>query len=380
MNENLKKTIVVSITLFCLLIIYYFHHVIKTDIVFTHLFYIPIVLSAIWWKRTALFIALLLGLTLLISQLLNGKGISLADLIRTLMFVFVAIVASYFINKSRKYLSQIVENEKLIESAKIIINQTEEIALINKKLNISNEELKKLNTDKDRFMSILAHDLKSPFNALLGLSELLAKNINKYDSEKIESFVSNINKLAKNTYELLQDLLMWTQSQSGKIHFEPKELVFKVFCTEVIEALKPVSDAKNITINLASADEITLFADADMLKTILRNLVSNAIKFANIGGQIDIFAEYNPENVTITVSDNGIGINPDKLSKLFDAAQLHSTVGTNNEKGTGLGLLLCKDFVEKHGGKIWVESEEGKGSNFKFTLPIINSPSVSGSV
>jgi len=377
MNENLKKTIVVSITLFCLLIIYYFHHVIKTDIVFTHLFYIPIVLSAIWWKRTALFIALLLGLTLLISQLFNGKGISLADLVRTLMFVFVAIVASYFINKSRKYLSQIAENEKLVESAKIIISQTEEIALINKKLNISNEELKKLNTDKDRFMSILAHDLKSPFNALLGLSELLAKNINKYDSEKIESFVSNINKLAKNTYELLQDLLMWTQSQSGKINFEPKELVLKAFCTEVIEALKPVSNAKNITINLAAADDITLFADTDMLKTILRNLVSNAIKFTNIGGQIDILAEYNPENVTITVSDNGIGIKPDKL---FDAAQLHSTVGTNNEKGTGLGLLLCKDFVEKHGGKIWVESEEGKGSNFKFTLPIINSPSVSGSV
>jgi signal transduction histidine kinase len=134
--------------------------------------------------------------------------------------------------------------------------------------------------------------------------------------------------------------------------------------------LNPNAEAKNITISYMTTDCINIFADKDMLLTVLRNLVSNAIKFTNKNGTINIYAEENSENVTISVSDNGIGISSDKLSKLFDISEVLTIKGTAGESGTGLGLLLCKEFVEKHSGKIWIESEVGKGSDFKFTLPI----------
>jgi PAS domain S-box-containing protein len=224
--------------------------------------------------------------------------------------------------------------------------------------------------DKDRFISILAHDLKSPFNSLLGLSEELSENIRQFDIEEIENLAILLNKSARSAYILLEDILTWARTQKGKIPFEPQCLSFKDICKNIFEILKPTADLKNITINYFESDHLIVFADIYMLKTVLRNLVSNAIKFTNKNGAINIEAIENSENVTISVSDNGVGITPDSLIKLFDMSQIYSTVGTAKESGTGLGLLLCKEFVERHGGKIWVESEIEKGSNFKFTLPI----------
>ena len=163
---------------------------------------------------------------------------------------------------------------------------------------------------------------------------------------------------------------MWARTQQGNIPFKPQNLSFTDVCKDILKTLDLTADAKNITIDYSTADHITVFADIDMLKTILRNIVSNAIKFTNNGGAININAEENSGNVTISVSDNGIGIAPDDLTKLFDISQILTTTGTAKETGTGLGLLLCREFVEKHGGKIWVESEVGKGSDFKFTLPV----------
>jgi PAS domain S-box len=234
----------------------------------------------------------------------------------------------------------------------------------------SERKLLQLNTDKDRFISILGHDLKNPFNNLLGLSEVLIEDIRKLDIDEIEDIANNINKSARTTYNLLEDILMWARTQQGKIPFKPQILSFRDICKDILEILNSNANAKNITINYSAADDINVFADIDMLKTVLRNLVSNAIKFTNNGGAININAEENSGNVTISVSDNGIGIPPDNLTKLFDISQVLTTKGTAKETGTGLGLLLCKEFVEKHGGKIWVESEVGKGSDFKFTLPI----------
>jgi signal transduction histidine kinase len=230
--------------------------------------------------------------------------------------------------------------------------------------------LHQLNADKDRFISILGHDLKSPFNALLGFSELLTENIRTYDIDKIENIANRINKSAQSVYKLLEDILMWARTQQGKIPFKPQKWSFIDICKNILEILKQNANTKNITINYSVSDHMNVFADIDMLKTILRNLVSNAIKFTNNGGAININAEENSGNVIISVSDNGIGISPDNLTKLFDIAQVLTTKGTAEETGTGLGLLLCKEFVEKHGGKIWVESEFGKGSEFKFTMPI----------
>jgi PAS domain S-box-containing protein len=234
----------------------------------------------------------------------------------------------------------------------------------------SYKRLRQLNIDKDRFISILGHDLKNPFNNLLGLSEVLIEDIRKLDVNEIENIANDINKSARTTYKLLEDILMWARTQQGKIPFSPQILGFAAICYDAVEVLKPNADAKNIAINYSAADHINVFADIDMLKAVLRNLISNAIKFTNNGGTIRITAEQSDSNVTISVSDNGIGITPDALTKLFDIAEVITTKGTAKETGTGLGLLLCKDFVEKHNGRIWVESEVGKGSVFKFTLPI----------
>jgi PAS domain S-box-containing protein len=230
-------------------------------------------------------------------------------------------------------------------------------------------KLLQLNVDKDRFISILSHDLRSPFNALIGLSEVLKEDLRKLPMDEIEEIVTSINNSIRNTYNLLEEILMWAKAQQGKTPFNPKYLNFRDICNSTLETLDANARAKNIRINFLAEDGVNVFAEEEMLKIVLRNLVSNAIKFSNNGGLITILCEQTPSEVTISVADNGIGIKFDDLLKLFDISQVITTRGTSDEPGSGLGLLLCKAFVEKHGGKIWVESEPGTGSNFKFTLP-----------
>ncbi|MFO7924388.1 MAG: PAS domain S-box protein [Bacteroidales bacterium] len=236
----------------------------------------------------------------------------------------------------------------------------------------SETKLKRLNVDKDRFISILSHDLKSPFNIILGFSELLTNNLHEYSIKKVGEYVNHINKATQNANNLLEDLLKWARVQQGSISFNPQKLIFADICEEIVKTLKPNADAKNIKINCSATNHLFVFADEDMLKTILRNLVSNAIKFTNNGGAINITAGQTDTNITITVSDNGMGISPENLKKLFDISEVLTTKGTAKETGTGLGLLLCKEFTEKHGGEIWVKSQEGKGSEFYFTIPHIS--------
>ncbi len=269
-----------------------------------------------------------------------------------------------------RFSAPMVKDETLIGRVWSFRDITEAMRAI-EEINKQNEKLTVLNTDKDRFISILGHDLKTPFNNILGLSEMLAGEVNSLKTEEIEDIAKYINKSAKSTNNLLDDILMWARTQQGTIPFNPQNLSFADVCMNILEILNSSAKAKYITINYSLADHINVFADIDMLKTVLRNLVSNAIKFTNSGGKITINAEQNSENVIISVSDNGIGINPGILSKLFDISEVLTTKGTSGETGTGLGLLLCKEFVEKHGGKIWVESEVDKGSDFKFTFPMI---------
>ena len=267
-----------------------------------------------------------------------------------------------------KSIPRVLENRDIIWTGTLdditVRKQTEE-DIISK-----NAELQKLNADKDYFMSILAHDLKTPFNSILGFLDLLVNDIHAYDINEIERQITIVNQSALRAYHLLEDILLWAMSQSGKLPYAPKEFNFKISCDKVVEMLKPIADNKSITINNVEAEKIIVFADTNMLNTILRNIISNAIKFTGNGGIIHIYAEQNNSEVTISVSDNGTGISPEIISNLFDITKMHSSKGTANEKGTGLGLLICKTFVEKHGGWIWVESELGKGSAFKFTLPI----------
>jgi two-component system, sensor histidine kinase and response regulator len=240
----------------------------------------------------------------------------------------------------------------------------------------SEKKLAQLNIDKDRYISILAHDLKSPFNNLLGISEVLRDDIHKLDIKVIEGLVKDINRSAQITYDLLEDILLWARTQQNKIPFNPQKLDLEVVCRNVLEVLNSLASAKNISTTFSAEKGLTVFADIDMLKTILRNLVSNAIKFSKTGGAINISAIQTSSDVTISVSDNGVGIKPEDLTKLFDISQVLSTKGTAGESGTGLGLFLCKDFVEKHGGKIFVESEIEKGTEFKITLPVVSGKTV----
>lgn len=253
-----------------------------------------------------------------------------------------------------------------------IASQKTEIEMRAKELLITNKELEQslnLNADKNLFISILAHDLKSPFGALLGLTELLFGNVSQNDLAEIKSIANIINQSAKNIFDLLEDMLKWSSIQLGKISFEPKELIFTEIADEVINILNNYAISKNITFINSLSDELHVFADRNMLNAVLRNLISNAIKFTNNDGLIEISATHSNSNLIISVSDNGVGITSEILSKLFDISHFQSTAGTAKEEGTGLGLLICKEFVEKHGGKIWVESEVGKGSIFYFNMP-----------
>jgi signal transduction histidine kinase len=175
---------------------------------------------------------------------------------------------------------------------------------------------------------------------------------------------------SKKTFHLLEDILLWSKSQSGKLPFDPQEHDFSLVCQEIIEEKSNQALLKNIAITLAQSSPVRLFSDKSMLSTILRNLLSNAIKFTPQNGSITIQCETNSDMATIIVSDNGVGISADNQAKIWDFSKPFTTKGTEKEHGSGFGLSLCKEFVEKHGGKIWVESRYSKGSDFKFTMPL----------
>ncbi len=238
------------------------------------------------------------------------------------------------------------------------------------KVRKQNQELKKLNADKDLFISILAHDIKNPINYLTGFSELLLTNLRRYSIEEIESKLSSILGFSKNLFVMLEDTLLWARSQSGRMEFSPEKIVFSELCKAIIDYHKISAVAKELNIETFVHETDKVFADKYMLNVIMTNLVANAIKFSQNGGVISIYSEQNDKEVVVSVSDSGVGIKPDRIPKLFDITQVYSTKGTAGEKGTGLGLILCHDFVKRHGGEITVDSELNRGSTFKFTLPL----------
>lgn len=239
-------------------------------------------------------------------------------------------------------------------------------------IKLKSEELQKLNSQKDKFFSIIAHDLKSPFSAILGFSGMLKREAPNLEIDSIVKYADVINSSSQQTFRLLENLLDWARMQQDIVPFEPKAIILNSLINNEIESLKYNADQKNITLVNMASDEIIVTADENMLGTILRNLISNAIKFTPKDGKVNVEAKMNLNQVEISVSDTGIGIKKENIEKLFKIETSFSTRGTGNEKGSGLGLLLCKEFVEKHGGTILVESEPGKGSKFQFTIPSKN--------
>ncbi len=272
----------------------------------------------------------------------------------------------------------IEDHDKLIRNAegRIVLHEgiardvTERIKSESQLLKYS-EELQKLNATKDKFFSIIAHDLKSPFNSISGLSEIIKNDAKELEIATIQQYAGIINSTSDNTYRLLENLLEWAQVQQSGVNFRPDTYMLKKLVNEVIELLVQKSNSKMIALINFIPDKLIITGDRNMLMTILRNLISNALKFTLTNGKVEIKAIRKNKEIEISVKDNGIGITSENIGKLFKIGTNYTQRGTENEKGTGLGLLLCKEFVEIHGGRIWVESEIGKGSDFKFTIPDI---------
>jgi two-component system, sensor histidine kinase and response regulator len=247
--------------------------------------------------------------------------------------------------------------------------ERENAKLANRKLEVLNNELKQSNASKDKLFSIIAHDLKSPFNSILGLSELTLQELRNGNTESTERSIEQTIVSTNRSLNLLENLLLWAKSQEGIIEFKPDEIHLKSLVDEVIESLELSAHLKNISVLYFQSEDVEITADNNMLKTILRNLLSNAIKYTGSGGKIRVYSKIRKGDVEITVSDTGVGMSEDVLASLFRIDSTKPKAGTSNEIGSGLGLVLCRDFVGVHGGTISAESKPGAGSKFIFTLP-----------
>lgn len=230
-------------------------------------------------------------------------------------------------------------------------------------------ELEALNSTKDKFFAIIAHDLKNPFSTVLGISELLAREFESFDSDSLRNFITQIYKYSNNTFNLLENLLQWSMVQTGRMPLRPKIINLKDVIEENVELLVGNARQKGISVHVSPCRNCSAYVDVNQITTVVRNLISNAIKFTPHNGKIFCNTEDNGNYWLISVKDTGIGISDTDLAKLFRIDSNHTTLGTSEEKGTGLGLILCKEFVERNGGKIWVESKVGEGSTFSFTVP-----------
>jgi len=259
--------------------------------------------------------------------------------------------------KNQPMMQALVEDITERKRAEAIIEQT-------------NQELSKLNSEKDKFFSIIAHDLRSPFQGFLSLTEMMADKGEEFSHDDFVEFSKNLNKAAQNLYRLLENLLAWSQVKNGTIDFIQKDFDLSTIVLQNIDTFNQRAKQKGITIIEEIDHEQKVFADDKMIGSVLRNLISNAVKFTKKDGQVTIKAKtVSNGKIEISVEDTGIGISERLANNLFKIDEKVGRKGTDGELSTGLGLLLCKEFVEKHGGKIWVESEEGKGSKFIFTLP-----------
>ncbi|MBL1215360.1 MAG: tetratricopeptide repeat-containing sensor histidine kinase [Ignavibacteriae bacterium] len=258
----------------------------------------------------------------------------------------------------------------------VIMAQRNKLDLLNKELNRKNtylteseSKLKYLNGTKDKFFSIISHDLKNPFSTLMGYTDLLSEYFDDFSDEEKKSIINEVQNSTHRAYALLENLLQWSKSQRGELKMLPERIDLSIVVSDNITNLYEEARKKNITLKSEISESTYVLADYNTISSVVKNLLSNSIKFTNEGGSVNVSAKDNGGHFEVVVSDNGVSISEEDINKLFRIDVHHTTIGVASEKGTGLGLVLCKEFVEKNGGKIWVESESGKGSDFKFTVP-----------
>ena len=305
---------------------------------------LKIIIRPPWWRSTwawAIYIIILAGSILLYVRMRERKLV-----------------------RQRNLLEQKVHLRTLQ-----IEEQNAQILQKNDELNDLNKALTTLNSTKDKFFSIIAHDLRNPFHTILGLSEIVIGNIGREDPEKIRKSVSDIRDAAKHTFDLLQNLLIWARSQTGALDFQPGLFDLTERITENIDLVKSQAEKKDIVLSYQDAIPVMVTGDKRMIDTVLRNLLTNAIKFTQQHGQVTVIVNEKDDHFEVMVRDTGIGIAETNIRKIFLLENKYTRKGTDMEKGSGLGLVLCREFVEKHKGTIKVMSEPGNGSTFIFTLP-----------
>jgi len=269
-----------------------------------------------------------------------------------LMALFVAIIL--IISRSRRRIKK----------------ANRELEARNQEVELKSKQLAEVNVTKDRFMSIIAHDLRSPFNALIGFSDLLVEESFKNDNETIHELAGLINQVSTDTYFLLENLLEWSRSQRGVIEVRPEPIKLSELSSHVFRSMESNVNRKMLQVKNRVDADLIVNADRQMVAVILRNLISNAIKFTGQNGSIILESQTNKNHVEVCIADSGVGIDNQVQKNLFRIEKAISSNGTDNEKGSGLGLILCREFVMKQGGRIWVESKPGDGSRFYFTLPL----------
>ncbi len=266
--------------------------------------------------------------------------------------------------KRERHINSILEDNNLKLNEEIAKRQK---AVLD--LKSSEKELKEANRTKDTFFSIIAHDLKNPLGSFKNILQMLVEDFKEMVEEEKFEFITALNNSAKILYQLLENLLDWSRTQTGKLTIEPEAISLRKLSQLSISLLEMNAEKKNIRISNIIPHEVKVFADMNSLRTVIRNLISNAIKFTPEGGNILISAGQIKDNYMVMVKDSGVGMSREDIDKVFRIDTHHTTRGTNDEAGTGLGLILCKEFVEKNKGELWIESDEGDGTGVCFTVP-----------
>ncbi|MBV5315370.1 MAG: hypothetical protein JZU47_18845 [Prolixibacteraceae bacterium] len=281
-----------------------------------------------------------------------------------LLYFILFIAFIYFTIKL--YTRRLVAQKEHLEE--VVNERTAEVVQQKEEIQIQKNELEVANATKDQFFKIISHDLRNPFNSLVGFSELLIEEIEQKDFEKSREYAKSLQKSSNELYSLTTNLLNWSRAQTNEISFNPEQLNIRTEIDSNVNFLKNFADKKGIILSSTPENDIFIFADQNMLNTVLRNLITNAIKFSRKDDKITVEVEELETLVVVHIADTGIGMEKPTLEKLFKIGENIKSQGTAHEPGTGLGLILCKEFIDKHNGKIWVDSEKGKGSRFSFTM------------
>ncbi|MBL7972755.1 MAG: tetratricopeptide repeat-containing sensor histidine kinase, partial [Prolixibacteraceae bacterium] len=275
--------------------------------------------------------------------------------LKQLAFITASLLLIFAFFVLMKYLDKLKSNQLL--------------KLKNQQIEESEQELRRLNAAKNKFFSIIAHDLKNPLHNVMGYSYLLSKDYDNFSEKERKKFAADINQSTNNIFRLLQNLLEWAKTQTGALNFSPMEIEFKRILENSFSVLRPLAQQKSIEVKFSLTDDLKLYADPQMIETVLRNLINNAIKFTPENGSIEISAQSAGDYVRVNITDSGIGIAGEDVENLFRIDSKVKRKGTNNEDGSGLGLIICKEFIDKNNGTISVTSTPGEGSSFSFTLP-----------